>query len=126
MAINLLYIEDNPFSVNLMQLYLRRYNQYSLCIETNGQSGWEHILTHQPDLILVDINLPDMTGWDLARKLRSHPDTMKIPVIAITSVNSKHYHELSMEAGIDLHLNKSTHYTKILKHINDLLNQTYV
>ena len=126
MAINLLYIEDNPFSVNLMQLYLRRYSEYSLHIETDGQSGWEHALSHLPDLILVDINLPDMTGWDLARKLRSHPDTMQIPLIAITSVNSKRYLEQSIEAGIDLHLNKSTHYTKILKHINDLLNQSRV
>ena len=126
MAINLLYIEDNPFSVNLMQLYMRRHSEYALWVETDGKSGWEHALLHLPDLILVDINLPDMTGWDLARKLRSHPDTINIPIIAITSVNSKRYHEQSMEAGIDLHLNKATHYTKIIKHINDLLNQSCV
>jgi len=126
MAINLLYIEDNPFSVNLMQLYLRRYKEYSLSIETDGQSGWAHTLTHLPDIILVDINLPDMTGWDLTRKVRSHPNTQNIPIIAITSVNSKQYHDLSMEAGINLHLNKSTHYTVILKHIDNLYNQTQV
>ena len=126
MAINLLYIEDNPFSVNLMQLYLRRYHKYSLSIETDGQSGWEHTLAHKPDVILVDINLPDMTGWDFTRKLRNNPETKHIPVIAITSVNSKRYHELSMEAGMNLHLNKTTHYTKILKHIDDILSQTGV
>jgi len=126
MAINLLYIEDNPFSVNLMQLYLRRYKDYSLYVETDGASGWQHILEHLPDVILVDINLPDMTGWDLTRKVRSHPKTKNIPVIAITSVNSQQYYDQSMEAGIDLHLNKSTHYTIILKHIDDLLNQTQV
>ncbi len=126
MAINLLYIEDNPFSVNLMQLYLRRYKEYALYVETDGQSGWKHILEYLPDIILVDINLPDMTGWELTRKVRSHPKTKDIPVIAITSVNSKRYFDLSMEAGIDLHLNKTTHYTVILKHIDDLYNQTKV
>lgn len=126
MVINLLYVEDNPFSVDLMRLYLHRYHEYSLYVETDGQSGWEHALQHSPDVILVDINLPDMTGWDLTRKLRSHPQTANIPVIAITSVNSQEYHDLSMEAGFDLHLNKSTHYTKILKHIEDLFNQTRV
>lgn len=124
MVINLLYVEDNPFSVNLMQLYLRRQPQYVLSIEIDGRSGWEHALLNQPDVILVDINLPDMTGWDLTRKLRSHPKTENIPVIAITSVNSQRYHDLSMDAGINLHLNKTTHYKKILKHIEDIFNQS--
>jgi two-component system, cell cycle response regulator DivK len=126
MAINLLYVEDNAFAVDLMKLYLRRYSEYKLFIETDGQSGWEHTLAHKPDVILVDINLPDMTGWDLTRKLRGHPETKHIPVIAITSVNSKRYHEMSMEAGINLHLHKGIHYTKILKHIDDLYNQMQV
>jgi CheY-like chemotaxis protein len=124
MAINLLYVEDNSFSVNLMQLYLRRQPQYVLSIETDGRSGLEHALLNQPDVILVDINLPDITGWDLTRKLRNHPKTENIPVIAITSVNSQRYHDLSMEAGIDLHLNKTTHHKKILKHIEDIFNQS--
>ena len=126
MAINILYVEDNPFSVNLMQLYFKRHHQYTLHIATDGTSGWDHVLLHRPDLILVDINLPDMTGWDLTRKLRHHPETENIPVVAITSVNSKEYEDLSMEAGMNLHLNKTTHHTQIMKHIEDLLNQAGV
>jgi CheY-like chemotaxis protein len=126
MPIKLLYIEDNPFSVRLMQLFLRRYQNYSLVIATNGQQGWEQTLSYEPDLILMDINLPDMTGWDLTRKLRSHPLTKHIPIIAITSVNLKRYHEMSLEAGMNLHLDKTTHHKQILKHIEDLLNLTNV
>lgn len=123
MTARLLYIEDNSFSVHLMQFYLRRNPNYGLTIATDGKMGWEQALAQIPDLILMDINLPDINGWELSRKLKNHPITKDIPIIAVTSLTMKQNYEYSQQVGIDVHFNKASHRDELLKHIDNLLKR---
>ena len=125
MTARLLYIEDNPYSVNLMQFYLRRNPNYVLTIASDGCSGWEEALSQKPDLILMDINLPDINGWDLSWKLKHHPVTKDIPIIAVTSLTMQQNYERSQQVGIDVHFNKASHRNELLRHLEDLLNNQY-
>ena len=101
MTAKLLYVEDNPYSVYLMQFYLRRHQDYKLTIATDGQSGWEQALLQEPDLIMMDINLPDINGWELTRKLKAHPLTKNIPIIAVTSLTMEdNYYRVSKQVLI--------------------------
>lgn len=121
MSHTILYVEDNPYSVRLMEIAFKRYTDYRLIIATNGRSGLEMTIKQQPDLILMDINLPDITGWELTRQLRENSATQHIPIIAVTAINLEQYQKQSLDAGCNMHLNKPVHHNTLLKHISDLL-----
>lgn len=122
MTFTILYVEDNPYSVRLMEMAFKRYSDYRLLIATNGQTGFEITLKQQPDLILMDINLPDITGWELTKKLRENPATQHIPIIAVTANSLEQYQQESMDAGCNAHLNKPVHHLTLLSYIKDLLS----
>lgn len=122
MTTKILYVEDNMFSVSLMKLCLQKRPDYDLLIAVDGQSAWEQVLTHMPDLILLDINLPDMSGWDLSRKIRDNPLTQLIPIVAVTSLNRQQSIEESKNAGINLHLNKHVIHSSLISHVEALLS----
>lgn len=110
------------FSVSLMQLCLQKRRDFNLLIAVDGQSAWETALEQNPDLILMDINLPDTDGWQLSRRFRAHPLTHSIPIIAVTSLNRRQSIKQSEDAGINLHLNKTMINTSLIHHIDMLLS----
>jgi len=118
----ILYVEDNIFSVSLMRLCLQKRPDFDLIIAPDGQTAWDKIFIHEPALILMDINLPDIDGWELTRRLRGHHLTCDIPIIAVTSLNrDRSYHE-SKDAGINLHLSKSMIHTALIPNMEALLS----
>jgi CheY-like chemotaxis protein len=80
----ILYIEDNPANCQLVQLILERKEYLTLTLANNGKHGIESAKQNLPDLVLLDISLPDMNGYSVLAALRSDPATEKIPVVAIS------------------------------------------
>lgn len=80
----ILYIEDNLANRQLVQLVMQRKEYLTLSIATDGKSGIESAKHDIPDLVLLDISLPDMSGYAVLAALRTDPATEKIPVIAIS------------------------------------------
>ncbi|MDT8309926.1 MAG: ATP-binding protein [Methylophaga sp.] len=80
-----LYIEDNPANIKLMQAYFRQQPQFELHSCKMAETGLKVIQSLQPDLILMDINLPGISGLEATRQIRQLPDMQNIPVIAITA-----------------------------------------
>ncbi|MFQ5507877.1 MAG: ATP-binding protein [Leptospirillia bacterium] len=80
-----LYIEDNPQNLNLVRKVLTRRQNIVFETSTTGQEGLKAARRLTPDLILLDINLPDMDGFTLFGQLRTHSDTLHIPVIAVSA-----------------------------------------
>jgi CheY-like chemotaxis protein len=80
----ILYIEDNQTSRQLVQLILERKDYLAFSMATDGKSGIERAKHDLPDLVLLDISLPDMSGYAVLAALRTDPATEKIPVIAIS------------------------------------------
>lgn len=80
-----LYVEDQPANVLLMRAMFSRRPEYRLQIATDGGSGLEAANAYQPDLLLLDINLPDCHGSELLRQLRMLPGCTHTPAIAVTA-----------------------------------------
>jgi len=92
----LLYVEDNPANMKLVEQVIARHPDIHLLTAINGHSGIEIALTSRPEVILMDINLPDISGFEALKILRADPATAHIPVIAI-SANAM---PLNIEKGI--------------------------
>lgn len=82
---HVLYVEDNPANIRLIEVYFSRFEQVCLHTCESGEAGLELLKTMTPTLILMDINLPGMSGIELTYTLRDNPDYASIPVIALTA-----------------------------------------
>ena len=107
MTHNILYIEDNPDNMTLVKRALEARG-YTLFHAANGISGVEMAETEQVDLILLDINLPDIDGYEVARRLRTSTvkHLLHIPIIAVTANALKGDAEKALDAGCDVYMSK--------------------
>ena len=107
MSNNILYIEDNPDNMRLVQRALESRG-YHLFQAKNGLDGVQVAENEEIDLILLDINLPDIDGYEVARRLRaSHKRSLSsIPIIAVTANALKGDAERALEAGCDVYMSK--------------------
>lgn len=104
---NILYIEDNPDNMRLVQRALESRG-YRLLQAKNGLDGISVAENEQVDLILLDINLPDIDGYEVARRLRSSSKNVlaTTPIIAVTANALKGDAERALEAGCDVYMSK--------------------
>lgn len=107
MGKNILYIEDNPDNMLLVKRVLQSRG-YNFLEARNGTEGLSMAEDHAVDLILLDINLPDIDGYEVARRLRksAKPDLAYVPIIAITANALKGDAERALEAGCDVYMSK--------------------
>jgi CheY-like chemotaxis protein len=96
-----LYIEDNPANQELMTQIVSRHDGLTLLLAPNGRLGLELASAHAPDLILLDIHLPDMDGYELLRRLRATTSTRRTPVIAVSADAMPDEVARSRAAGFD-------------------------
>lgn len=80
----ILFIEDEPDQIMMISLRLRKSGFYVVAAR-NGEEGLAKAVKNKPDLILLDIIMPDVDGFEVCRRLRHHPVTKKIPIIATTA-----------------------------------------
>ena len=102
----LLYVEDNPANLKLVEQIIARHPNIRLLTAVNGNSGIEIARASQPDVILMDINLPDISGFKALKILRSDPTTAHIPVIALSANAMPLNIESGLEAGFFRYLTK--------------------
>ena len=84
---NIVYIEDDTDMIDLVRLVLGR-GQYNLVGATTGKQGLDLMIQNPPDLVLLDIMLPDMGGWAVYQQIKLDPLLQDIPVIAVTAQNA--------------------------------------
>ena len=102
----LLYIEDNPANMMLVEQLIARRPDIRLLTAVNGKLGIEQARASQPDMILMDINLPGISGIDALAILRADPATAHIPVVALSANAMPRDIELGREAGFFRYLTK--------------------
>ena len=107
MTHNILYIEDNPDNMMLVQRALESRG-YHLLKAMKGEDGVAKAESEQVDLILLDINLPDIDGYEVARRLRasSKRELKSVPIIAVTANALKGDAEKALDAGCDVYKSK--------------------
>jgi len=101
----ILIVEDNPLHTKLIEMTLKSKN-YTLLKATDGEKALDMAIRERPDLIIMDLNLPGMTGFEVARKLRENPAFSHTPIIAITAYAMKRDREMVIESGCDAYLSK--------------------
>lgn len=116
----LLIVEDTENNRVLLTRRLRPRNHEILTAE-DAESGIELAQTEQPDLILMDVGLPGMDGWEASRRLKADPATAKIPVIALTAHAMQGDREKSAEAGCDEYETKPIDFPRLLAKVDLLL-----
>ena len=96
----ILYVEDNDDNVYMLKNRLTRAG-FTVFIATNGTQGVAMATSEQPDLILMDLTLPDIDGWEATRRLKAAPATKHIPVVALTANAMDGDREKALAAGCD-------------------------
>ncbi len=117
----ILYIEDNIANLRLIEQIIKKQSPYRLLSASNALVGIALAEKHAPDLILMDINLPDMDGYQAMKKLQSNEATKNIPVIAVSAKALSSDLEQSKASGFKEYITKPLDIDKFLMSINTLL-----
>lgn len=123
MSKTILYVEDNAQNMRLVGKILRN-SGYTMLEALNGEQGLTLAENEHPDLILMDINLPDIDGVEAVRRLKSNPDLMHIPVIALTANAMYGDRESYLAAGCDGYLAKPIARMELLNAVAHFLEQS--
>lgn len=105
MNAKILYVEDNPLNMRLVRKILKSIH-YDMVEAIDGASGLRMVAQEKPDLILVDVNLPDIDGLEVTRILKADPEFAHIPIIALTANAMHGDREHCLEAGCDGYIAK--------------------
>ena len=116
----ILLVEDNEMNRDMLSRRLIR-NGHQVVIAIDGQQGVSMALSELPDLILMDMSLPVIDGWEATRQVRANDATRKIPVIALTAHAMSGDREKAMEAGCDDYDTKPVEITRLLGKMTALL-----
>ena len=126
MPYTILYIEDNPDNRALVQRALEAKG-YRFVWAQNGLDGLEMVKTSKPNVILLDINLPDIDGYEVARRLRSESsrNMLYVPIIAVTANALRGDAEKALAAGCDVYMSKPINIRELWARIEAFLPTKY-
>ena len=122
MPAKILLVEDNEMNRDMLSRRLLR-NGYEVVIAVDGGEGVAMATAESPDLILMDMSLPVLDGWEATRRLKGDPETRGLPVIALTAHAMAGDEKKAREAGCDDFDTKPVEYTRLLSKIEGLLQK---
>jgi CheY-like chemotaxis protein len=119
-TLRILLVEDNEMNRDMLSRRLARRG-YEVITAGDGLHGITVARAEQPDLILMDMSLPEMDGWEAARRLKSDRATLHIPVIALTAHAMSSDRQRALEAGCDDYDTKPVEFSRLLVKIQAAL-----
>jgi CheY-like chemotaxis protein len=121
MVRKLLYVEDNDDNIYMLTLWFDVAGGYEIVNAPDGAAGIAMATAELPDLILMDLNLPEIDGWEATRRLKADPATRDIPIIALTAHAMAGDREKAMEVGCEDYDTKPVEISRLLGKIAALL-----
>jgi CheY-like chemotaxis protein len=118
----ILLVEDNEMNRDMLSRRLERRG-YQVVIAVDGQQGVDMARAEKPDLVLMDMSLPVLDGWEATRRLKAEADTRGVPIIALTAHAMAGDREKAMEAGCDDYDTKPIELPRLLGKIEELLGK---
>jgi two-component system cell cycle response regulator DivK len=119
----ILCVEDDQASFFVLHRRLTRAG-HEVKVATNGLEGVDWAKKLQPALIVMDLNLPKLNGWEATRRLKDQPETKHIPIIILSSHADKGSHDKAIAAGCDLYHTKPADFRQLVEQIETLLKGT--
>jgi DNA-binding response OmpR family regulator len=120
MAKKILIIDDDLDTLRLVGAMLQRQG-YQIAVASSGEQGLAQVVSESPDLILVDVMMPDMDGYEVTRRLRGSPQTADIPILMFTAKTQLDDKISGFESGADDYLTNPTHPAELQAHVKALL-----
>ena len=111
----ILYVEDNDDNVYMLKMRLEMIDGFEVLVAENGETGCAKAIAEQPDLILMDLDLPVVDGWEATRQLKSNSATSSIPIIALTAHALSGSREKALVAGCDEFDTKPVDFDRLLR-----------
>ena len=119
--IKILYVEDNDDNVYMLKMRLELLGDFEVLAAEDGEKGCEIALRERPDIILMDLEMPVIDGWEATRRLKGDPQTHDIPVIALSAHALAGEREKAMAAGCDEFDTKPIEFERLVATVRRLL-----
>ncbi|MGH9364843.1 MAG: response regulator [Thermoanaerobaculia bacterium] len=116
----ILYVEDNEDNIYVVKNRFARVG-FTVLVATDGETGVAMAAAEKPDLILMDLRLPVMDGWEATRRIKARPETRHIPIIALTAYAMSGDREKALAAGCDDFDTKPVEMLRLLEKVRALL-----
>jgi pilus assembly protein CpaE len=123
MSLKIMVVDDDPITRKLVSSLLGK-NQFTVANAENGKDCLQQLPEFQPDLILLDVLMPEMDGYETCRAIRSNPGTAAVPIILLTALDTIEQKVMGFESGADDYLPKPFNTEELLAHIHALLRIT--
>jgi CheY-like chemotaxis protein len=119
-VIKILYVEDNDDNVYMLKMRLELTDQFEVLVAEDGEKGCAMAAAEHPDLILMDLELPGLDGWEATRRLKDNPATRDIPIIALSAHALAGSREKALAAGCDEFDTKPVEFDRLLAKVRRL------
>ena len=119
--IKILYVEDNDDNVYMLKMRLELLGDFEVLAAEDGEKGCEIALRERPDIILMDLEMPVIDGWEATRRLKGNPQTHDIPVIALSAHALAGEREKAIAAGCDEFDTKPIEFERLVATVRRLL-----
>jgi two-component system, cell cycle response regulator DivK len=120
-VIKVLYIEDNDDNVYMLKMRLELLGDMEVLAAEDGEKGCEMAASERPDLILMDLEMPIIDGWEATRRLKSNPETRDIPIIALSAHALAGSREKALAAGCDEFDTKPIEFDRLVATVRRVL-----
>jgi two-component system cell cycle response regulator DivK len=120
-VIKLLYVEDNDDNVYMLKMRLELLGDIEVLTAEDGEKGCEMATAERPDIILMDLEMPGVDGWEATQRLKSNPDTRNIPIIALSAHALAGSREKALAAGCDEFDTKPIEFDRLVGTIRRVL-----
>jgi len=117
----ILYVEDNDDNVYMLKMRLELTDQFEVLVAEDGEKGCAMAAAEHPDLILMDLELPGLDGWEATRRLKDNPATRDIPIIALSAHALAGSREKALAAGCDEFDTKPVEFDRLLTKVRRLV-----
>lgn len=117
----ILVIDDDAMNREVMEAFLTA-ESYQVLLAHNGTEGLQLAKQHRPDLILLDVRMPDLSGYEVCTTLKKQPPTQSIPVMLVTGFDAPEDRRLGAQAGADDFLTRPFSGEQLLQRVANLLN----
>jgi len=118
----ILIADDNLQNCELLEAYLSESGEpYEIAMAFDGQQTLDKVAEFQPDLILLDIMMPKVSGYEVCKQLRRNPATRSVPILVVTALNEMGDIEKAVQAGADDFLTKPVHRVELTTRVRSLL-----
>ena len=115
------YIEDNDDNVYMLKMRLKLLDDFEVLTAEDGEKGCAMAVSERPDIILMDLEMPGVDGWEATRRLKADPQTRDIPIIALSAHALAGSREKALAAGCDEFDTKPVEFERLLATLRRLL-----